>query len=70
MLTGPTGPVPLALPRAFLFRGAMREDAAHARLAARGTGPADAPKPRLLDRVREAIRARRYSLRRADEVLQ
>jgi hypothetical protein len=30
---------------------------------ARETGPAEAPKPRLLDRVREAIRARHYSRR-------
>ena len=34
-----------------------------ATLAVRETGPADAPKPRLLDRVREAIRARHYSRR-------
>jgi integrase len=32
-------------------------------LAVRETGPADAPKPRLLDRVRQAIRARHYSRR-------
>jgi integrase-like protein len=32
-------------------------------LVARETGPAEAPKPRLLDRVREAIRARHYSRR-------
>jgi len=32
-------------------------------LAVRETGPADAPKPRLLDRVRNAIRARHYSRR-------
>src|SRR2546428_13392864 len=31
--------------------------------AVRETGPADAPKPRLLDRVRDAIRARHYSRR-------
>ena len=31
--------------------------------ASRETGPAEAPKPRLLDRVREAIRARHYSRR-------
>jgi hypothetical protein len=30
---------------------------------ARETGPADSPRPRLLDRVREAIRARHYSRR-------
>ena len=29
----------------------------------RETGPADAPRPRLLDRVREALRARHYSRR-------
>jgi integron integrase len=34
-----------------------------ATLAARETRPAGAPKPRLLDRVREAIRARHYSRR-------
>jgi integron integrase len=34
-----------------------------AMLAFRETGPADAPKPRLLDRVREAIRTRHYSRR-------
>ena len=34
-----------------------------ATLAVRETGPAGAPKPRLLDRVREAIRARHYSRR-------
>jgi hypothetical protein len=32
-------------------------------LAVRETGPAAAPKPRLLDRVRAAIRARHYSRR-------
>ena len=34
-----------------------------ATLCVREAGPADAPKPRLLDRVRAAIRARHYSLR-------
>ncbi len=34
-----------------------------ATLAAREAGPVRAPKPRLLDRVREAIRARHYSVR-------
>jgi integron integrase len=34
-----------------------------AALAVRGTGPAGPPKPRLLDRVRQAIRARHYSRR-------
>ena len=34
-----------------------------ATLAVRETGPAGAPKPRLLDQVREAIRARHYSRR-------
>src|SRR5216683_5787044 len=42
---------------------AIQEDAAHARLTVRETGPAEAPKPRLLDRVREAIRTRHYSRR-------
>ena len=32
-------------------------------LAVREVGPAAAPTPRLLDRVREAIRARHYSRR-------
>ncbi len=32
-------------------------------LYVREAGPADVPKPRLLDRVREAIRARHYSRR-------
>ncbi len=32
-------------------------------LVVRETGPAEAPKPRLLDRVRQAIRARHYSRR-------
>src|SRR5947209_5794290 len=32
-------------------------------LIARQTGPADSPKPRLLDRVRAALRARHYSWR-------
>jgi hypothetical protein len=32
-------------------------------LAVREVGPASAPKPRLLDRVREAIRVRHYSRR-------
>ena len=35
-------------------------------LVVRETGPADSPRPRLLDRVRAAIRARRYS-RRTEE---
>jgi len=35
-------------------------------LIARETGPADSPKPRLLDRVRAALRARHYS-RRTEE---
>ena len=34
-----------------------------ATLAVREAGPAGAPKPRLLDRVREAVRARHYSRR-------
>ena len=32
-------------------------------LVVRETGPAEAPKPRLLDRVRQAIRALHYSPR-------
>ena len=40
----------------FLSAGAFT-----AALAVRETGPAGAPKPRLLDRVREAIAARHYS---------
>jgi hypothetical protein len=39
----------------------LSASAFRATLAVRETGPADAPKPRLLDRVREAIRARHYS---------
>src|SRR5882724_11016768 len=35
-------------------------------LVVRETGPADSPKPRLLDRVRAALRARHYS-RRTEE---
>jgi hypothetical protein len=31
--------------------------------AVRESGPADAPRPKLLDRVRDAIRARHYSRR-------
>jgi len=42
---------------------AVQDEAARAQLAVRETGPAEAPKPRLLDRVREAIRARHYSRR-------
>jgi integron integrase len=38
-------------------------EGAFAVLAVREAGPAAAPKPRLLDRVREAIRARHYSRR-------
>jgi len=34
-----------------------------AALAVRETAPPQAPKPRLLDRVREAVRARHYSRR-------
>ena len=44
----------------------VRDEASHAGLAVRETGPADAPRPRLLDRVRAAIRARHYS-RRTEE---
>ena len=42
----------------FLSAGAFT-----AALAVRETGPGGAPKPRLLDRVREAIGARHYSHR-------
>ena len=38
-------------------------EGAFAVLAVREAGPAAAPKPRLLDRVRETIRARYYSRR-------
>lgn len=41
----------------------MSEGALAATLAVREAGPAGAPKPRLLDRVRQAIRARHYSRR-------
>ena len=39
---------------------AVRDEAAYAGLAVREAGPADAPKPRLLDRVRAALRARHF----------
>jgi hypothetical protein len=39
------------------------EHALGARLVVRETGPAEAPKPRLLDRVRQAIGTRHYSRR-------
>jgi integron integrase len=42
---------------------ALSPDAQTPSLAVRETGPGDAPKPRLLDRVRHAIRARHYSRR-------
>jgi len=45
---------------------AVRDEAAHAGLAVREAGQADAPKPRLLDRVRAALRARHYSRRTED----
>ena len=41
----------------------LSADAFTATLAVREAGAAGAPKPRLLDRVREAIRARHYSRR-------
>jgi integron integrase len=41
----------------------LSEGALAATLAVREAGPAGAPKPRLLDRVRQAIRARHYSRR-------
>lgn len=40
---------------------ALREGAHAATLAVRETGPVGAPKPRLFDRVRQAIPARHYS---------
>src|SRR5712691_11424594 len=45
---------------------AVRDEAAHAGLAVREAGQAEAPKPRLLDRVRAALRARHYSRRTED----
>src|SRR5207244_10126728 len=42
---------------------ASPQDALAASLAVRETGPGGAPKPRLLDRVRQAIGARHYSRR-------
>src|SRR3989338_1671760 len=47
------------------YRAASR-DSSSASPAVHETGPAEPPKPRLLDRVREAIRARHYS-RRTEE---
>src|ERR1044071_8389448 len=53
-----------ALPsRGTVVYAALQDEAAHPRLAVRETGPDYAPKPRLLDRVRDAIRARHYSRR-------
>ena len=46
-----------------IFYPILSAGAFTATLAVRETGPAGAPKPRLLDRVREAIRARHYSRR-------
>ncbi len=46
-----------------LSYAAASEEAWAPALAVREVGPAAAPKPRLLDRVREAIRARHYSRR-------
>jgi Phage integrase, N-terminal SAM-like domain len=46
----------------FSYPVAMRE-ARTAMRAVREIGPAAAPRPRLLDRVRDAIRARHYSRR-------
>src|SRR6266478_6045825 len=46
-----------------LSYAAASEEAWAPALAVREIGPAAAPKPRLLDRVREAIRARHYSRR-------
>jgi integrase len=53
-----------ALPsRGTVVYAALQEEAAHPWLAVRETGPDYAPQPRLLDRVRDAIRARHYSRR-------
>src|SRR5881397_675078 len=41
----------------------LSEDTLAATHRVREAGPAGAPKPRLLDRVREAVRARHYSRR-------
>ena len=43
--------------------GVALEHTLGAGLRLRETGPAEVPKPRLLDRVREAIRTRHYSRR-------
>ena len=40
----------IALPSGSVVYPVVREDATHARLAVRETGPAETPKPRLLDR--------------------
>jgi integron integrase len=53
-----------ALPsRGTVVYAALQDEVAHPWLAVRETGPDYAPKPRLLDRVRDAIRARHYSRR-------
>jgi site-specific recombinase XerD len=46
-----------------VVHAALQDEAAHPRLAVRETGPDYPPKPWLLDRVRDAIRARHYSRR-------
>jgi hypothetical protein len=55
----------LPLRRSVVY-AAVRHEAAHAGLTVREAGQADAPKPRLLDRVRAALRARHYSRRTED----
>ncbi len=57
--------VVLPLRRSVVY-AAVRDEAAHAGLAVREAGQAEAPKPRLLDRVRAALRARHYSRRTED----
>jgi integrase len=49
--------------RGTVVYAALQDEAAHPRLAVRETGPDYPPKPWLLDRVRDAIRARHYSRR-------
>ena len=49
-----------------VVHAAVRERASCAGLAVRGVGSADLPKPRLLDRVRAALRTRHYSRRTED----
>jgi integron integrase len=55
----------LPLRRSVVY-AAVRDEAAHAALAVREADQAEVPKPRLLDRVRAALRARHYSRRTED----